>query len=188
MVRPIKNVWMVLLGLLGLHMAPVTAQSGDAGVLCSEIQGESERPTDIGCVDVLAWSWGQSNSITGIPPSAGSPSFQDFSFTKLVDAGSEDFFRMLVTGSPFKGIVKYRQYRDCGTSCQATEPYLTLNFRDVVISSHSSSGSSGGVPAESVTLHFVDASYCYRPTVNGALDTPQCFAFSRDGNVSIPPF
>ena len=49
-------------------------------------------------------------------------------------------------------------------------------------------GSSGSEPFESVVLAFVDVSYCYRPTVKGALGTAQCFAFSRDGNVSIPPF
>ncbi len=185
---PFKNLSLLLLSLLGLYPALAAAQSNDAGVLCSEVIGESERPTDIGCIDVLSWSWGQSTPIVGFPPSTGNPNIQEFTFTKRVDAASEDFFRMVVTGTPFKGVVEYRQYADCGTSCLASEPYLTINFRDVFVSSHSSGGSSGGAPTDAVSLYFVDMSYCYRQTVNGALGTPQCLAFTRDGNTSIPPF
>lgn len=189
MPNPLKNLTLLLLGLVGFHPGLAMAQTNDAGVLCiDDIEGESERPTDVGCVDVLAWSWGQSSSVSGVPPSGGIPSVQDFSFTKSVDTASEDFFRLLVTGTSMKGVVRYRQYADCGTSCQATEPYLSINFRDVAVSSNSIGGSSGGEPAENVSLYFVDVSYCYRPTVNGALGAAQCFAFSRDGDVSIPPF
>lgn len=184
----IKNLSLSLLGLLGLSPGLVAAQSNDVGVLCSEIQGESERPTDVGCIDVLSWSWGQNNSVTGIPPIPQTPTTQAFNFSKAIDSSSDDFLQGIITGSPIKGIVEYRQYRDCGTSCQATEPYLTINFRDVVIVSNSASGSNGSSPFESVTLDFGDVSYCYRPTIKGVLSTPQCFAYSRDGNVSIPPF
>ncbi len=189
MPSPFKNLSLLLLGLVGLHPGLAVAQTNDAGVLCIDgIAGESERPTDVGCVDVLSWSWGQSSPVSGIPPSGGIPSVQDFVFSKSVDTASEDFFRLLVTGTLIKGVVKYRQYADCGTSCQATEPYLSINFRDVVVSSNSIAGSSGSEPFESVSLNFVDVSYCYRPTLKGVLGTAQCFAFSRDGDVSIPPF
>jgi len=194
MTPSIKSLGLFLLGLLGLHLGPVSAQTSEAGVLCSEIEGESNRPGSIGCIDVLAWSWGQSVPINigggGGQPTVGNPSIQDFNFIKTIDTSSEDFFRMLVTGTPFKGIVEYRQYRDCGTACQAPEPYLTINFRDVFVTSNSSSGSNGGgLPNESASLAFVDVSYCYRPTIkDGTLGSPQCFAFSRATNTPIPPF
>lgn len=188
MAGAIKNLSLFLLGLVGLFPGLLAAQSTDVGVLCSEIQGESDRPTDVGCIDVLSWSWGQSTSTTGVPPIPGTPLTQAFVFNKTIDSSSEDFLQRVITGSPIKGIVEYRQYRDCGTSCQATEPYLTINFSDVVIASNSAGGSSGSSPNESVVLEFGDVSYCYRPTQKGVLGAPQCFAYSRDGNVSIPPF
>jgi type VI protein secretion system component Hcp len=193
MTPSIKSLGLFLLGLLGLHLGPVSAQTSEAGVLCSEIEGESERPDSTGCIDVLAWSWGQSAPVSlvggGGGPTVGVASIDDFTFTKTIDSSSEDFFRMLVTGTPFKGIVEYRQYGDCGTACQAPEPYLTINFRDVFVTSNSSSGSSGGSPNESVSLAFVEVSYCYRPTIkDSTLGSPQCFAFSRATNAQIPPF
>lgn len=193
MIRRFENLGLLLLGLLGLYSGPVSAQSNDAGVLCSEIEGGSVRPGDVGCIDVMAWSWGQSVPIAigggGGTPTVGNPSLQDFSFTKSVDASSENFFGRLVTGTPFKGVVEYKQYQDCGTSCQAPEPYLTINFRDVWISSFSHGGSSGSQPAENLSLSYVEVSYCYRPILKDTtLGSPQCFAFSRETNQPIAPF
>lgn len=189
MAQSIRNIGLLLLGMLGLQLGSVTAHANDAGVLCSSIVGESERPGSIGCIDVLAWSWGQSNAFTfdGLSP-PGPPSLQDFSFTKFIDASSEDFFRMVVTGSFLKGTVEYRQYRDCGTACLAAEPYITIRFRDVLFTSQSVGGSSGDRPAENVSLVFGEVSYCYRPTIKDSLGTAQCFAFSRHLNAPIPPF
>jgi type VI secretion system secreted protein Hcp len=56
--------------------------------LGSDIPGESQDQTHRDQVDVLAWSWGMSNSGTthvGGGGGAGKASFQDISLTKYVD-------------------------------------------------------------------------------------------------------
>lgn len=191
MSQSIKNLGLLLLGLLGLHLSPVTAHASGAGLLCVEgVAGESLRKGDVGCIDLMAWSWGKSMSVSfdaGGGGIAGKASFQDFSFSKFVDSSSEDFFRLLVTGSLIKGI-EYRQYLDCGV-CDATVPYLTIKFRDSFMSSQSSAGSSGDRPVENLSLTFSQASYCYRPVSSeGSLGVPQCFAWDVARNESTAPF
>lgn len=193
MARPLNSIWLFLLGMLGLHLAPVTAQASDAAVLCSpELPGESTRAGDVGCVDVLSWGWGQSRPVSlggGGPPAVGVASLQSFSFTKFTDSSSEDMFRLTVTSVPIKGVVEYRQYRDCGVSCQAPEPYLTINFREVWFESLQTSSSGTDRPLESASFNFADVSFCYRPTLqDGSLDTAQCFAYSKNTNAPIAPF
>lgn len=186
-----KNLGLLLLGLLGLHLSPVTAQANGAGLLCVDgVTGESLRKSDLGCIDVMAWSWGKSMPVSfdvGSGGGAGKANFQDFNFTKLVDSSSEDFFRLLVTGSLIKGI-DYRQYLDCG-ACDATAPYLTIKFRDALMTSQSTAGSSGDRPMESLSLAFSQVSYCYRPVgPEGDLGEAQCFAWDVVRNESTPPF
>ena len=187
-----RNLGLLLLGLLGMHLSTVTAHASGAGLLCVEgVAGESLRKGDVGCIDVMAWSWGKSIPVSidvGGGGSTGKATFQDFNFTKFVDSSSEDFFRLLVTGSLIKG-VEYRQYLDCG-ACDATAPYLTIKFRDSLMTSQSSAGSSGDRPVESLSLTFSQVSYCYRPVSSeGNLGEPQCFAWDVAKNEIInPPF
>ncbi len=183
-----KLLFLFVLGLWAL-LCPVTAQTSTGGVLCSEIQGESTAPGSAGCVDVLSWSWGASVGFQfGDPPNLGQPALQAFVFNKPVDSGSEDFFRLLVTGTPLKETVSYQEFRPCGENCSITEPFLRISMRDVWVTSFSTSGGVNGIPAESITLEFAEISYCYRPVSKGDLGPEQCFAFDRRTNEPITPF
>jgi type VI secretion system secreted protein Hcp len=193
MVRWVRNGFVLLLGALGLHSSPAMAQATTDGVLCfTEFDGESTRPDSPGCIDVLSWSWGVGVGVDpgggGNPPQVSAPSFSEITFSKSVDAASEDLVRFLVTGMPVKGIVNYREFRDCGASCPTDEPYLTINFRDVFVTSSSQSGSEGSSAFESISLFYGDISYCYRPVLKDGQGPVQCFAFSRGSNKEIPPF
>ncbi|WP_374595324.1 type VI secretion system tube protein Hcp, partial [Aquabacterium sp.] len=56
-----------------------------------DVKGESRDKTHAGEIDVLAWSWGVSNSgsaHTGGGAGAGKANVQDLSFTKYVDKAS----------------------------------------------------------------------------------------------------
>ena len=185
----IRNLGLLLLGLLGLHLSPVTAQASGAGLLCvDDVMGESTRISDVGCIDVMSWSWGKSVAVnfgSGAGATVSPANFQDFAFTKFVDSSSEDFFRLLVTGSLIKG-VEYRQYVACGT-CDA--PYLTIKFRDALMTSQSSSGSGGDRPVENLSLAFSQISYCYRSVSSeGVPGKEECFAWDAAKNVSTTPF
>ena len=63
----------------------------DMFIKIGDIKGESKDKTHKGEVDVLAWSWGMSNSGTthmGGGGGSGKVSVQDLSFTKYIDASS----------------------------------------------------------------------------------------------------
>ena len=65
------------------------------------IKGESKDSKHKGEIDVLAWSWGLSNSGTfhmGGGGGSGKANLQDLSFTKYVDAGSADLALSCATG------------------------------------------------------------------------------------------
>lgn len=189
MTRPIKSLWLLLLGVLGLYGGAASAAT--VGVLCSsELQGESEYPSAPGCVDVLAWSWGLSAvpaPVGGGGSGAANPSFQDISLTKNIDTSSEDLFRFVATQVAIKGIVKYQEYFDCGSACSPGEPYLTIHMKGVKVSSQSMGGSGGaGRGTENVSLSFEQISYCYTAAVKGS--GSQCFAFDKIRNTPTSPF
>ncbi|MGA7296501.1 MAG: type VI secretion system tube protein Hcp [Rhodanobacteraceae bacterium] len=186
MARPAKGFWFFLLGLLG--MSGGAAHAGSTGVLCnSDIQGESEVPGATGCIDVLAWSWGLSSG-GGSGGGTSLPSLQDISLTKYVDSSSEDLMRLVATQTPIKGVVEFNEYVDCASGCPSGI-YLSIHMKGVTVSSQSSGGTpSDSRHTENITLSFDEISYCYSPTVKGALGTPQCYAYSRQSNSTIPQF
>jgi type VI secretion system secreted protein Hcp len=182
MARPVKNLWLFLLSLLGLQGGAAFATSG---VLCIvEAQGESTRQA--GCIDVLAWSWGASATY-GV--GGGSTNYQDISLTKYTDTASEDLLRLIVTRQTIKGVVAYSEYKDdCGAGCLSPDPYLTIHFNEAQLTSFSTGNSSGGgVATENISMQFQEVSYCYRPTVGGVLGTAQCTAFNKTTGI-ISPF
>lgn len=182
MARPLNGVWLFLLSLFGLHAGSASANSG---VICIPgTTGESTR--EVGCSDVLAWSWGASASFG--PSSA--TNLQDVSLTKYIDTASNSLLQLLVTRTTVKGgPVTYDEYKDdCAGGCVSPAPYLTIHLNVVQVSSLSTGNSSGGGAAtENITLQFDAFSYCYRPTVNGVLGTAQCTAWSKTSG-PISPF
>ncbi len=188
MTRPIKNFWVFLLGLFGLHGGAVLA--GSQIVLCaSDIQGDSQNPSAAGCADVLAWSWGLSKPFTlggGGGGASGPAAFQDLNLTKDTDSSSDDLFKFVATGNPMKGIVELRQYATCGSGCVSPDPFLTIHMKNVHVTSLNAGASSdSGLPQENFTLQYSQVSYCYTATSKG---TPQCFAFDLQSNTSVTPF
>ena len=169
MARPIKSVWLFLLGLLGLHGTSAFAQNAD--VLC--IPGASGDSTVVaGCIDVLSWSWGAGNS--GPPTHID---LSDVSFMKQTDSASDDLFMYLVTGKTFTA-----QYSQYANTCCSPTPYLTIHFSGAFLSSWQNSASSEK-PTESLSLSFDAVSYCYTPPAGAA----QCSAWSKTSGV-VPPF
>jgi type VI protein secretion system component Hcp len=148
-----------------------------------DARGESTRVPN--CSDVLAWSWG-ANSTFG---SVAQTNLQDISLTKYADTASEDLLRLVVTRQPVKGNVEYSEYKDdCGAGCLSKDPYLTIHFKLVQLTSFSTGNSSGaGVATENVSMQFDAVSYCYRPTSDGELGAAQCTAWSKTTG-TISPF
>ncbi len=124
------------------------------------IKGESKDKTHKDEIDVLAWSWGLSNSGTfhmGPGGGAGKANVQDVSITKYVDAGSADLQLACVNGKHIKNAVL--TVRKAGEN---PLEYIILTLTDVLVTAHSSGGSGGEDRlTENVVLNFAEVEYVY---------------------------
>src|SRR3954465_11656960 len=76
----------------------------DMFIKIAGLKGESVDKTHAGEIDVLAWSWGMSNSGSahvGGGAGAGKANVQDVSFTKYIDASSAALMLACCTGEHF---------------------------------------------------------------------------------------
>ena len=124
------------------------------------IKGESRDKTHGGEIDVLAWSWGLSNSgtfHTGGGGGAGKANVQDLSFTKYVDAGSADLQLSCANGKHIaKGTLVVRKAGE--------EPleYIIIELSKILVSAVSTGGSGGEDRlVESVNLNFEEVHFTY---------------------------
>jgi type VI secretion system secreted protein Hcp len=117
------------------------------------IAGESKDKDHKGEIDVLAWSWGASQSGTtheGSGGGAGKANFQDISFTKYIDKGSPVLFTKLAKGSHLTDATLVVR-KAGGTPIE----YLKITMTEVLVSAISTGGSGGEDRlTENVTLNF----------------------------------
>lgn len=138
-----------------------------------DIKGESTDKKHPGEIDVLAWSWGISNSGTthqGGGGGAGKANVQDLSFTKYTDASSHALLLSASNGThiPLANLV-VRKAGGKGTPIE----YIKVEMTEVLITSVSCGGSGGEDRlTENVTLNFAKVKYEYTPQkADGTPDT-----------------
>jgi type VI secretion system secreted protein Hcp len=124
------------------------------------VQGESQDKTHMDEIDVLAWSWGMSQSGTthmGSGGGAGKVNVQDLSFTKYVDKSSPDLFMACCNGKHFSDATLV--VRKAGEN---PLEYIKVKMEEVIIASVS--GGSGGEDrlTENVTLNFGKVTVDYK--------------------------
>lgn len=116
--------------------------------------GESEDKAQKNWIEVLSWSWGESQTGSagkGGGSGVGKVDMQDFAFTKYLDKSSPKLMFFCASG---KHIPKVEFLaRKAGGEQQK---YMTVKFEDVLVSSYNTSNSSGSgsLPVESITLNF----------------------------------
>ena len=146
------------------------------------IDGESSDDKHKGSIDVLAWSWGASQSGTthmGGGGGGGKSNFQDVSVTKYIDKSS---FNLLKAVSNGKHIPKATlTVRKAG---EKPLEYVKLLMEDVMITSVSTGGSGGEDRlTENVTLNFAKFEFEYTPQKpDGSGDSPQKFGWNIASN------
>lgn len=118
------------------------------------VKGETQRKGHEGEVEVLAWSFGGSNTSSvgvGGGGGAGKANLQDISVTKWVDASSPALFQAMCSGKHFpKGTLAV--YKAAG---EKALQYLTLEFEEMFPTSVSTGGSGGEDRlTENVTFSF----------------------------------
>jgi type VI secretion system secreted protein Hcp len=126
-----------------------------------DVKGESKDKTHKDEIDVLAWSWGASNSGSfhmGGGGGAGKVNVQDLSFTKYIDLASTDIFLATCSGKHFPEATLI--VRKAG---ETPLEYLTVTMQDVLITSYSTGGSGGEDRlTENVTLNFSKVKLTYK--------------------------
>ena len=135
-------------------------------------------------MDVLAWSWGMSQSGTfhsGGGGGAGKANVQDLSFTKFFDNASPTLQLACLKGTHFdKATLSVRKAGD--------KPYVYIEIiMEKVIVTSVSTGGSGGEDrlTENVTLNFAKVSTNYfKQDDKGAVAAGPKYVFDIEGNAA----
>lgn len=134
----------------------------DMFIKIDTVDGESKDKVHKKEIDVLAWSWGMSNSGSahvGGGAGAGKVNIQDLSFTKWVDSASPKLMLAACDGKHFKDATLI--VRKAG---EKPVEYIKIKMEEVLITSISTGGSGGEDRlTENVTLNFAKVSVDYVP-------------------------
>jgi type VI secretion system secreted protein Hcp len=150
------------------------------------IPGESKDGKHKDWIDVLAWSWGASNSGTarfGGAPGPGKANVQDMSFTKYIDKASPELFLRCCNGKhiPESTLIVRKASGDSPLE------YLTITMTDVMVTSYSTGGSGGEDRlTENLSLNFAKVKVLYKEqTEKGTVgDQPQT-GWDMQANVKL---
>jgi type VI secretion system secreted protein Hcp len=128
-----------------------------------DVKGESQDKTHKEEIDVLAWSWGMSQSGTmhlGTGGGAGKVNVQDLSFTKYVDKSTPVLMGACAKGSHYDSAVL--TVRKAGGDNPLE--YFKITFTSVLVTSMSEGGSGGEDRfTENITLNFEKYHVEYQP-------------------------
>lgn len=127
-----------------------------------DIKGEAEDKTHAGKIDVLAWSWGMSQSGTthiGGGGGAGKVNVQDLSITKYIDKSSTVLMKACAKGTHYDDAeLIVRKAGDTPLE------YYKITMKEVIVTSVSTGGSGGEDRlTENVTLNFAEVHVEYQP-------------------------
>jgi type VI secretion system secreted protein Hcp len=124
------------------------------------LEGESKDKTKTNWIDVLAWSWGATNSGSahvGGGAGAGKVNVQDLSFTKWLDKCSPDLLLSCCNGKHYDKATLV--VRKAGGS--ALE-YAKIEMQEVMVTAVTTGGSGGEDRlTENVTLNFAKVKVDY---------------------------
>lgn len=117
------------------------------------LKGEAQDKTHKEKMDILAWSWGMSNSASGHMgggAGSGKVNVHDISVTKYIDKASTDLMKYCCSGKHFdKATLIIRKAGDKPLE------YLTITMNQIFVTSISTGGSGGEDRlTENVTLNF----------------------------------
>jgi type VI secretion system secreted protein Hcp len=137
------------------------------------VAGESLVTGHVGEIDILAWSWGMSNSGTahaGGGSGAGKVNVQDLSITKYIDKSTPSLMLYSCNGKHVAtGLLTVRK------AGEKPLEYLKLSLTEVMVTSVSTGGSGGEDRlTENISLNFakVKVEYIEQTAKGGAGATP----------------
>ncbi len=127
------------------------------------VTGESKDAMFPDQLQLLSWSWGQSNTgsaALGQGRGAGKVDMQDFSFMIYTGKGSPKLQQYCATGEHINEAVL--SCRKAGGGTEGGQVFLTYTFKNLLISSFQISGSSEN-PTESCSFNFEEVKQVYKP-------------------------
>ena len=125
------------------------------------VTGEAQDQTHKDEMDILAWSWGMSQSGTthmGSGGGAGKVNVQDLSVTKYVDNASPTLMKFCCKGKHIDtGKLTVRKAGDTPLE------YITIEFQELLVAAISTGGSGGEDRlTENLTLNFREFHLTYK--------------------------
>lgn len=135
----------------------------DMFIKIGDVKGESRDKSHKEEIDVLAWSWGMSQSGSmhvGGGGGAGKVNIQDISLTKWVDKSSPNLMMSCSNGK------HYDEAKLTIRKAGGDDPveYLIITLKEVLVSSVNTGGSGGEDRlTENVTLNFGQVLVDYQP-------------------------
>lgn len=137
----------------------------DTFLKLGDLKGESQVKGFEDLIQVLAWSWGMSQTGTthhGTGGGAGKVNVQDLSFTHYVDSSSPALILACCKGTHYEEATLTA--RKAGGD---PLPYLTVKLTDLIVTSVSDGGSGGeDQQTQNVTLNFSAFEVSYQPQDN----------------------
>lgn len=132
----------------------------DMFIKIDNIPGESKDDKHKGEIDVLAWSWGMSQSGSfheGGGGGSGKVNINNLSFTKWVDISSPVLMLACSNGDHIpKAVLEVRK------AGKTPLPYIVITLEKIIVSSVATGGSGGEDRlTENVTLNFAKAAFKY---------------------------
>jgi type VI secretion system secreted protein Hcp len=146
------------------------------------VEGESQDSRHANQIDVLAWSWGASNTVTvsGGGGGAGRVSVSDLTVTKPLDKASPKLLLNVCNGRHIpRATLAVRR-------SGAEFDYLKIELEDVIITALSTAGSSGETSVtESVSMKFGKFRVTYTPQdATGKPGTPVVSGWDITQNIA----
>jgi len=127
------------------------------------VEGESNKKGTENQIELLSWSWGETNSGSmshGTGGGTGRVSMQDFNFTMTVNKATPKLMLYCATGQHVASAIL--TCRKAGTKEQ--QDFLIIKFTDLLISSYQVGGSQGddGLPVDHVSFNYAKVEWEYK--------------------------
>jgi type VI secretion system secreted protein Hcp len=146
------------------------------------IPGEATDTKHSNEVDLISWSWGESNAGShgsGGGGGAGKVAMQDFSFTMRVNKASPKLFLACASGQHIASALL-----TCRKAGKQQQEYLKISFTDLLVSSYQTGGSEGDVvPVDQIAFNFAKIELTYSPQKpDGSLGSPVIAYYNVETN------
>lgn len=117
------------------------------------IKGESQDSKHAGEIELMSWSWGETNGGTFSQSSgggAGKVVMQDFHFVMLMNTASPKLFQACASGEHIPNATL-----TCRKAGKEQQEFLIIKFADLLISSYQTGGSPEAVvPVDQISFNF----------------------------------